>query len=622
MLYQVVHSTLGRYRIRIPRLADDFEFSQKLSGLVESLQFVDEVRISPKASSLIVCYKVSKVNTCDIEGQLFSCIEQASIEQVNINPENIKQENFQQENFQQAKYLASTDIIEASPQLTAKESDLIPEINQYKDLGLPLLSLCLAILAAPLELPALLVVAAIAGAALPWFNRATDSIVNQHHPNIDLLDSAWMTLQTLQGQYIAPALKTSLVEFRRTLRGKVVQTREKEAFDLLNCLSQDVWVEENGCQQKIGARDLHAGDIITVYPGELVPVDGKIISGSGLMDCYVLTGMTTPVSCSEGQEVYASSLLIEGKLSVLVKRTGENTCIALANHLMQSAPVHNTKIGAHQAELVKSAIIPTLMLGGTIFATTGNLGAAISPFQFDFGSGIPISISTTLLSALTHATRNGVYIRTGRILEILAKIDTLVISESVLMQLIEIDTDVPSAVASLQKQGVTIYLISSYNLKQTIALAERFAIHPDHILINSYSQRQIDLVKGLRTQGKTVGVVDYCCYSCADISISLAPVGHISEETADVVLLDHQLWGLVYGIAIAKRAMGTIFQNTATIVVPNLMMQIGGGMFLGVNPVWNVIVNNGSAFVAEFLYKDFESPQPTAYKTPIPHLKS
>jgi cation transport ATPase len=599
MLYEVVHCTLGRYRIRVPRLADDFEFAQRLSSLVELLHFVTEVRINSQASSLIVCYKISRVERWDVERQLLTCIEEASIEEPSYLP---------------STNTNITNIVEVSSETITKESDLIPEINQYKDLGLPLLSLSLAILAAPLELPSLLIVAAIVGAAMPWFSRATDSIINQHHPNIDLLDSAWMTLQTLQGQYVAPALKTSLVEFRRTLRGQVIKTREQEASDLLNCLNQDVLVEVNGFKRIVRASDLHTGDIITVYAGELIPVDGRIVSGSGLLDCYFLTRIETPVSCSQGQEVYASSLLMEGTLSILVKRTGENTCIALAAHLMHSAPVHNTKIGAHQAEFVKSAIVPTLMLGGTIFAMTGNLGAAISPFQFDFGSGIPISISTTFISALTHATRNGVYIRTGRTLEALAKIDTLVISESLLIDLIEINADVVSAIATLQKQGITIYLVSNYNLKQTVTLAERFAIHPNHILTNSHSQRQINLVKGLQSQGKTVAVMEYCCYSIADISISVAPVGHISEEMADVVLLDHQLWGLVYGIAIAKRAMEVILQNTATIVVPNLMMQIGGGMVWGVNPVWNVIVNNGSAFVAEFLYKDFESPQPITYK--------
>ena len=576
MLYHVVHSILGRCRIRVPRLADDLEFAQRLSGLLESLQFVTEVRINPVASSLIVSYRVSAIKSGNVQEHFLTCIEQAScIQEINL--------------------------IEVSAETQQQEADLIPEVNQWKDLGLPLLSLSLAMFAAPLELPPLLVVVAIAQAAMPWFNRASESIINHHHPNIDLLDSVWMTLQTLQGQYVAPALKTSLVEMRRTLRGQVVKTREQEAWELLNCLNRDVWVERDGFEQSIPARDLQAGDRIMIYPGELIPVDGKIISGTGLVNCCHLTGVATPVSCAQGQEIYASSVLLEGQLSVLVKRTPENTRIKAIADLMQSAPVHDTQIGVHQAEFVKNAILPTLVLGGTIFVATGNLGAAISPFQFDFGSGIPISISTTMLCALTHAARNGIYIKSGRVLELLAQMDTIVLDYSVLSH-VNLE-----AIANYQKQGIAIYLISSENLAISSALAQEFGIDSDHILTEAHPRIQADLVRGLQSQGRTVAVVEdnnersVARFSCADISVSLAYRSDISEETADVVLFDHQLQGLILANAIAKRAMEVVYQNTAIIVVPNLIMQIGGGMLLGVNPVWNVMVNNGSAFVAEFL---------------------
>ncbi|MEA5504902.1 hypothetical protein VB735_17670 [Halotia wernerae UHCC 0503] len=578
MFYQVVHSTLGRCRIRVPRLADDLEFAENLNRLVESLQFVTEVRINPAASSLIVNYKVSVVNFEDAQKYLSTCIEKASC-------------------IQQA------NLIETSEEEIIEESDLIPEVNQWRDLGLPLLSLSLAIFAVPLELPPLLIIIAIAGAAMPWFNRVADSLVNQHHPNIyiDLLDSAWMTLQVVQGQYIAPALKTSLVEIRRSLRGTVVEAREQKALDFLNYLHQDIWVQRDQLQPSVRAIELQAGDHITIHAGEIIPVDGRILSGSGLVDCSYLTSIATPMHYSLGQEVYASSRLLEGELSILVERTGENTRLGLIVHLMQTTPVHDTHIGSQQAEFVKNAIVPTLVLGGTIFATTGNLGAAISPFQFDFGSGIPISISTTILSALTHAVQNGIYIRSGRVVELLTQLNTLVIHDSALLYLNTTASDCIKAIATLQELGITVYLVSDDSLAKTTILAKKFGIHANHILAESYPQQQAHLVDGLRSQGGCVAVLGINGDCHADISVSLAFRGNVCTETADVVLLDQQLQGLIYAIAIAKRAMEVVYQNTATIVVPNLIMQIGGGMFWGVNPVWNVIVNNGSAFIAEFL---------------------
>mgnify|MGYP002778221311 CR=1 FL=1 len=579
-MYEVVHSTLGRYRIRVPRLADDLEFAEAVSNLLESLQFVKEVRINSAASSVVVDCKASaakdSTSHSKIQEVILSCIEQANYTK--------------QANHSDSKQTA-TDSFD--------DLDQIPEVNQWKDLGMPLLSFTLAMMAAPLEVPPLIVGTAIAGAALPWFNRAADSLINHRHPNIDLLDSVWMTMQTLQGQYIAPALKTSLVEVRRSFRGQTEKSREQKAWDLLDCLNQDVLLERDNVELSLKASELEVGDCIKVRAGDFIPVDGVIISGAGLIDCYHLTRKATPVHCGAGKEVYASSILLEGELFIEVKRTLDNTRIGLVASIMQNEPVYDTQIGLHQAEFVKNAILPTLLLGGTIFAATGNLGAAISPFQFDFGSGIPISISTTFLTALTYATENGVYIRSGRVLEVLSQIDTLVIDDSVLMYLDAIGSDVTKVINALQQQGISIYIVS-YNLNQQIAL------HPDYILREANPQKHLNLVRGLQHQGRTVAVLqDKYNYKpefkIGDVSISIARNESVAEETADVVLLDSQLWGLIYGIAIAKKAMQVVYENTATIVVPNLMMQIGGGMILGINPVWNVIVNNSSAFIAEFI---------------------
>ncbi len=540
-MYQVVHSSWGRYRIRIPRLAIDVEFANRLSNLVTSLKFVTSVRINSSASSLIVIYQPDIVNQEDAQQHIINCIKSAN---------NIKLE-----------------IIPIPATVHTEAYDSIPTVNKWENLGLPILSLSLAVLAAPLELPVILVGAAIAGAAMPWLQRASNSIIQDQQPNIDLLDYTWMALQTIQGQYIAPALKTSLVEIRRALRGTVLETKQQAAVELLNYLNQAQW------------QKLPIGDRITIYSGERIPVDGQIISGSGWVNSVDQLGTDTPVFCQPGEYVYAGSGLQTGELSILVKRTGNQTKFGLIANLIQSAPVYDTQIALQQAELTKQAIIPTLAVGGIVFALTGNIGAAISPYQLDFGSGIPITVSTTMLSALTQATRNGIYIRSGRILEILAQVDTLVVDESIFGKL---EGDSQKVIDMLQKQGIVIYLHRHQNI-------------------------EAELIEQLQTQGKIIAVLSDNHDSPQNIhTISIADGDDIANSTADIMLMDNNLWGLVDGIAIAKRTMEIVYQNTAMIVIPNLIMQIGGGMFLGVNPAWNVIVNNGSAFIAEFLNHDPE----------------
>lgn len=572
MNYQVVHSITGRCRLRIPRITWDLEYASKLQWLIESLNFVTDIRINTAASSVIVNYD-EQVSSAVAQEQLATCIQQA-----------IKQEN----------------ILEA----TVIETELIdrPQVNDRQDLGVPFLSLGLALLAAPFELPPLLIGGAIALAALPWFTRATESVVINRHLNIDFLDSFWMACHTLNGQYIAPALKTSLVETRRTLRGLNADSRECQALKLLHSLEHYALVERDGLTRQLPLKELQSGDRVFVHGGDLIPVDGQIIDGTGLIDTSSLTGESVPVAVSKGENVYASCQVLEGKLCVLAECTGNNTRIGLIAHFLETTPVFDTQLAVHQEQLVKNAVVPTLCLGATIFALTGVYSAAIAPFQLDFGSGVQISMPTTILAALTYAARNGVYIRSGRVLEALAQIDTVVVDNTA--TLTNVRPELPSAIAALLNQGINTYVLTDDYQQIATPLANVLGIDPTNIPSSASPEIKLDLLLGLQKQGKTVAFVGNNIHDAdilpqANISVVCARGSDLAQLTADVVLLDNDLQKLSQAIDVAKQAMEIVYQNTAMIVIPNLMV-VAGGVFFGLNPVVNVITNNSTAAIAEF----------------------
>lgn len=564
MNYQIVHSIVGRLRIRIPRLAYDDAFAARLSGFMESLAGVTQVRMNPAASSIVIVYQPTQSVCAIVESAIEACIDEAH----GIEP-------------------SETDTIETDP-----------EVNHWQDLGLPIVSLGAALLAVPLELPAIVVGGAIAAAAMPWFVRATDSLVTHRQPNIDLLDSLWMGLQTLQGQFAAPALKTVMVETRRALRGTTAEQREKKAQEILEWFDREVLVDRNSIKQWVTAKAVEVGDRITVIAGERILVDGWIEQGTALIDERSLTGELSPIVCAEGQAVYASTLVITGKLIVVAQQSGNNTRIGKVAELVLSAPVHDTELGVHQSEFLRNAIAPTILFGGAMFALTGNFGAAVSPFQFDFGSGIPISVHTTLLTALTYAARHGIYIRSARTLELLSQVEAIVFDQTD-----RLETE--ATIAALQQQGITLYWTSQDN-------AHSFGI-PQHQ--TCHSDNAYRLVCGLQHQGKTVAVVGSSRESAEQANVSIAFDDPLSG--ADVILMHEDLRGVIEAIAIAKRALQVVYENTAIIVLPNLLIQIGGGMILGVNPVVNVITNNSSAMIAEFIHGTrplFDHRTPTPVK--------
>jgi len=437
--YQVVHSYTGRWRLRIPQLADDSEYASKLKYLVESLDLIATVRVNPATSSLIVeyDYEASAEAIANLQNQVFTAIQAALLADIPLLP-------------------------------TSQEKPSGLEIDYWERLGLPALGLALGLGAmVGLPIPGFVIGGVVLVGAVPVFQRALDAIQQQRQLNIDFLDGLAITLQTLQGTYFPPAFMLGLVESGEIIRDLTARGTERASLDLLDSLGKYAVVERDGQEVQILVKELVEGDRVVVYPGDQIPVDGVILRGTGLLDQCKLTGESVPVTRSEGQEVFASTLLVDGQLCIKTQKTGNNTRAGVIVSLMESAPVHDTRVENYAAMVANQAVLPTLLIGGTVFALTGDLNRATALITLDLGTGIRVSVPTTILSALTYAARTGVFIRSGRAIEILSKIDTVVFDKTGtltqghagIVDIITTDVGVPAlevlSLAASAEQGLT-----------------------------------------------------------------------------------------------------------------------------------------------------------------------
>jgi heavy metal translocating P-type ATPase len=398
--YQVIHTTIGRLRIRIPRLSTDEVYANKLNWLVESFEFVTHVRINPLAGSLVVHYKDTEISSSEVWNHLLKVIQNAS-------------------------------FAELPGDIVPSKLEYRPTINWLERVGMPVLSLGLAFLAEQvLVLPTLLVGSVVAIAAAPFIHRTIELMLNEKRLDADLLDALWICLYSLKGDFVGPALMLSLMETGDALRDTTARVNERQILDLMHGLDQYAWVERDGQEHRVLLTEVQKGDRVVVHPGEIIPVSGRVLRGTALIDEHKLTGESKLASRSEGQVVHAATLVLEGRITILTKRLGKNTRLGLAVRLMQSAPVHDTRIEDYAAKLSNAAVAPSLLLSGLIFALTRNPSQALAPLHLDFSYALRIAIPTTVLSALTYAARQGVYIRGGRALELLARMDTIVFDKT------------------------------------------------------------------------------------------------------------------------------------------------------------------------------------------------
>ncbi|MFB2767800.1 heavy metal translocating P-type ATPase [Pelatocladus sp. BLCC-F211] len=693
--YQIIHTTSGRFRIRIPRLSKDLEYANQLSWLIESFDFIISARINLAAESLIIHYQENLVSSTTVQESLLTIIQQAA-------------------------------LAETSSEMARTQTEFKPPIDWVVErVGMPIFSLGLTVLAQQfLPIPPLLLAGVVAVAAIPFIQRTLDLMLTERRLDADILDILWMSLYTIKGDFVGPALMVSLIESGDVLRDATARANEQQMLDLLQGVDKYVRIERDGQEEHIQLSEVKKGDRIVVYASETIPVSGRVLRGTALIDEHKLTGESKLVSRSEGQVVHASTLVLQGKICILTKRTGKNTRLGLAVQLMQSAPVHDTRVEDYASKIANALIAPTLLLSGIIFAFTRDVSRALAPLHLDFGHAIRIAVPTTALAAVTYAARQGIYIRSGRALEMLARIDTVVFdktgtltqgnaavvtietaheqispqeilalaasaeqgnyhpvasaiircaeengveikpsttkdyriglgivaviedekvlvgSELLLQQeginLDSIHKKYPNlktstyslvyvaknnellgvilftdplrpestkVVESLQCQGMTTYILTGDNQRVANHVGTQLGISQDHTYAQIFPDKKVEVICSLKDKGQKVafvgeGINDAAALAHADVSISFLEGSDIARETADVVLLDNDLRGIAHAIAIAKRAMEIIYQNTAIAAIPNISVVMAGVLF-ALDPVLGVIISNGSALLAE-----------------------
>lgn len=454
--FTFIHSTPGRVRLRIPRLRHDPEYAKRLQTLLNSDYLVTNVKIKSIVASLVITYNNSDITDKKMRSRLH-CLILAAGETEIVLTESTK------------------------PYPTSTNGDTWPGMQ------FSVLSTGLALLAGPLGLPVppIMVVGSIALGTFPVFQRAWAGIITQRRLNIDFLDFIAIAITTSQGNFLTPALMLSLIEIGENIRDRTARSSQKQTLDLLNTLSQFVWVERHSQKQQIPIQNVQPGDIVIVYPGEQVPIDGSIIRGTALLDQQKLTGESMPVFKSQGQPVFASTLVREGQIYILAERVGQNTRAGQSIQLMQVAPVHDTRMENQAIKIAEQAVLPTLLLSGAVFAVTGNPARVASILTLDLCTGIRVSIPTSVLAALSYAARQGILIRSGRALEKLAAVDTIVFDKT----------------GTLTKGEITVVEIESFNptisterILALAAAAEQRLTHPVAQAIIRYAETHPKIV--------------------------------------------------------------------------------------------------------------------------------
>ena len=247
---------------------------------------------------------------------------------------------------------------------------------------------------------------------------------------VPVLDATAIGVSMLRGDYGTAGSVMFLLGVGELLEE---WTHKKSVGDLARSMSLNVgkvWLKKDGQEILVPSEKIVSGDEVVVHMGNLVPFDGEVSDGEGMVNQASLTGESVPVRRTLGSVVYAGTVLEEGELTILVKQTGGSSRYEKITAMIEESEKLKSGLES-KAEHLADRLVP-YSLGGTAltYLLTRNATKALSILMVDFSCALKLAMPISVLSAIREANQHKITVKGGKFLEAVADADTIVFDKT------------------------------------------------------------------------------------------------------------------------------------------------------------------------------------------------
>ena len=247
---------------------------------------------------------------------------------------------------------------------------------------------------------------------------------------VPVLDAAAITVSMLRGDFTTAASVMFLLGIGETLEE---WTHKKSVDDLARSMSlhiSKVWLRSGDQEVLVDARSIQAGDLVVVHMGNVVPFDGTVESGEGMVNQASLTGESLPVRKTAHSTVYAGTVLEEGELVVCVREVNGSSKFDKIVSMIEDSEKLKSQVES-RAEHLADRLVPYTLAGAALTGLlTGNPTKAVSVLMVDFSCALKLAMPISVLSAIREAGDCQVTVKGGKYLEAVADADTIVFDKT------------------------------------------------------------------------------------------------------------------------------------------------------------------------------------------------
>lgn len=210
-------------------------------------------------------------------------------------------------------------------------------------------------------------------------------------------------------------------------------THKKSVGDLARSMSlniQKVWIKSEGQEVLVDADAVEEDSLVVVHMGNVIPFDGIVAEGEGLVNQASLTGEALPVRKECAGYVYAGTVLEEGELTIRVKNGSGSTRYEKIVAMIEESEKLKSSLES-KAERLADRLVPYTLAGtGLVWLLTRNVTKALSVLMVDFSCALKLAMPISVLSAIREAGGYHITVKGGKYLEAVAEAETIVFDKT------------------------------------------------------------------------------------------------------------------------------------------------------------------------------------------------
>ena len=247
---------------------------------------------------------------------------------------------------------------------------------------------------------------------------------------VAVLDASAIGISVLRGDFNTAASVMFLLGVGETLEE---WTHKKSVGDLARSMSLNVskvWLKSEEQEVLVDSRKIKEGDNIVVHMANVIPFDGVVCEGEGMVNQSSLTGEPLPVLKKAGGYVYAGSVLEEGELTFTVKKAGGSSRYEKIVEMIEESEKLKSSLEG-KAERLADRLVPVTFAGTALtWLFTRNITKALAVLMVDFSCALKLTMPIAVLSAIRQAGSYDITVKGGKFLEAVAEAETIVLDKT------------------------------------------------------------------------------------------------------------------------------------------------------------------------------------------------